>query len=134
MGDRLATIDMDRKEGAAMPFPRESWAPSNTVWPEPTINIYLRTAAWIKMPLGTAVGLGADNIALNGDPAPLLKKGTEHPPQFSAHIYCGQTAGCIKMVLGMGVGLGPGHIELDEDPAPLFKKGTEPPPQFSAHF
>jgi len=66
---------MDRKEGGAMPFPWESWAPSNTVWPEPTINIYLHTAAWIKMPLGTVVGFGPDNIPLNEDPAPLLKKG-----------------------------------------------------------
>ena len=48
-------------------------------------------------------------------------------PQFSAHVYCGQTAGWIKMALGMEVGLGPGHIVLDRDPAPLPKKGAEPP-------
>jgi len=29
------------------------------------------------MPLGTAVGLGTDNIVLDGDPAPLLKNGAE---------------------------------------------------------
>jgi len=28
-------------------------------------------------------------------------------PQFSAHVYCGQTAGWIKTALGMEVGLGP---------------------------
>jgi len=39
-------------------------------------------------------------------------KGAE-PPQFSAHVYCGQTAGWIKMPFGMEVGLGPGHIVLD---------------------
>jgi len=27
-----------------------------------------------------------------------------HSPQFSAHVYCGQTAGWIKMPLGMKVG------------------------------
>jgi len=57
----------------------------------------------------------------------LPKKGAEPPPQFSAHVYCGQTARCIKMVLGMEVGLGPGHIVLDGDPAPLPKKGAVPP-------
>jgi len=53
-------------------------------------------------------------------------------PQFSAHVYCGQTAGWIKMSRGMEVGLGPGHIVLDGDPAPPPEKGAEPP-QFSAH-
>jgi len=45
------------------------------------------------MPLGTEVGLGADGIVLDGDPAPLPKKGAEPPPQFLANVYCGQTAG-----------------------------------------
>jgi len=57
---------------------------------------------------------------------PLLKKGAEPPPQFSAHVYCGQTAGWMKMALGMEVGLGPDHIVLDGEPALLPKKGTEP--------
>ena len=63
---------------------------------------------------------------------PLPKKGAEPPPQFSSHVYCGQTAGCIKMALGTEVGLDPGHIVLDEEPAPISKKGTEPP--ISAHL
>jgi len=37
-------------------------------------------AGWINMPLGTEVGLGADDIALDGDPAP-PKKG-HSPPLF----------------------------------------------------
>ena len=49
------------------------------------------------------------------------------PPQFSAHICCGQMAGWIKMPLGMEVGLGPGDFVLDGDVAPLPKKGAEPP-------
>ena len=44
-------------------------------------------------------------------------------PQFSAHVYCGQTAGWIKMPLVTEVGLGPGDIVLDGDPAP------PPPPK-----
>ena len=56
------------------------------------------------------------------------------PPQFSAHICCGQVVAWIKMSLGMEVGLGPGDFVLEGDPAlPFPKKGAEPPPQFSAH-
>jgi len=33
----------------------------------------------IKMPLGTEVGLGPDDIVLDKDPAPLLKKWAEPP-------------------------------------------------------
>ena len=61
------------------------------------------------MSLGMEVGLGLDDIVLDGDP------------------YCCQTAGWIKMALGVEVGVGPGHIVLDGDPATLPKKGTEPP-------
>jgi len=57
----------------------------------------------------------------------LPKKG--HSPEFSAHVFCGQTAGLIKMTLGMKVGLGPGHTVLDGDPAPPQKR-AQPPPNF----
>ena len=68
------------------------------------------------------VGLGPDDTVLDGDPAP--------PPQFSAHVYCGQMAGWIKMALGTEVGLGPGHIVLDENPGPSPKRGRSPFPIF----
>jgi len=55
----------------------------------------------------------------------LTKKGA-NPPQFSAHVYSGQTAGWIKMPLGTELGLSPGDIVLDGDPAPPQKKGTAP--------
>jgi len=32
---------------------------------------------WIRMPLGTEVGLGPDDIVLDGDPAPPPLKGAE---------------------------------------------------------
>ena len=34
-------------------------------------------AAWIKMPLGMAVGLSPDDFVLDGDPAPFSQKGAE---------------------------------------------------------
>jgi len=48
-------------------------------------------AAWIKMSIGMALGLGPGDFVLDGDSAPLPKMGAE-PPNFSAHVYCGQTA------------------------------------------
>jgi len=89
-----------------------------------------QTAGWIKMALGMEVGLGPGHIVPDGDPAPLPKRG--RAPQFSAHFYCGQTAGCIKMQLGMEVGLSPGDFVLDGDPAPS-QKGARRSPHFSAH-
>jgi len=47
-----------------------------------------QTPGWIKMPLGTKVGLGPGHIVLHGTQLP-LKRGTA--AQFSAHVYCGQT-------------------------------------------
>ena len=62
-----------------------------------------------------------------GTQLPLPKKGAEPPPQFSAHVYCGQTAGCIKMSLGIEVGLSPGNFVLGGDPASLSpKRGGAP--------
>jgi len=82
-------------------------------------------AGWVKMPLGMEAGLGPDHFVLDGDPAPLPKKGAE--PPILAHVYCGQTAGWIKMALDVEVGFGPGHIVLDGDLAALPRKGTELP-------
>jgi len=57
--------------------------------------------------------------------SPPPKKGAERP-QFSVHLYCGQTAGCIKMPLGMEVGLGLRDIVFDV-------MWTYLPPEKSAH-
>jgi len=43
------------------------------------------------MKLGMQVGLGPGHIVLDGDSAPPSPKGAQ-PPQFSAHIRCGQMA------------------------------------------
>ena len=42
-----------------------------------------KTTGWIKMPLGTQVGLGPVHIVLDGDPAPPSKKGAQ-PPIFGS--------------------------------------------------
>ena len=88
--------------------------------PQFSAQVYCgQTVAWIKMPLGTEVVFGPDDIVLDRDTAPLPKKGVEPHPHFSAHVYCGQTAVCIRIPLGTEVGLSLGDIVLDGDPAPL---------------
>jgi len=77
---------------------------------------------WIKIPLGTEVGLGPGDIVLDGDSTPPLKRGHSRPLDFSAHVYCGQTAARIRIPLGMEASLGPGDV-LDGDPAPPTERG-----------
>jgi len=72
-----------------------------------------RLDGWIKMPLGMEVGFGAGDFVLDGDPAPPPRERGHRFPQFSAHVYCGQTARWIKMPLGREVGLASGDIVLD---------------------
>jgi len=79
-------------------------------------------------------------LCVKWGPSPLSKKGAQPPsprmgrsppPQFSAHIYCGQTAAWIKMPLGTEVGLGADDIVLGGDPAlPFPKRGRSPSPIF----
>jgi len=87
-----------------------------------------QTVGWIKMKLGMQVGLGPGHIELDGNPAPLPKKGQS--PQFSAHVCSGERAGWIKMPLGTEGNLGPSHIVLDGDPAPPAKTAQQPRPLF----
>jgi len=67
--------------------------------------------------------LGPYHIVLDWDPAP-PKRG--HSPQFSAHVYCGQTSVCIRMPLGTEVGVSLGDIVLDGYPAGPPLKGHTP--------
>ena len=85
-----------------------------------------QTVGWIKMQLGTEVGLGPSHIVLDDDPTP-PSKGHSPSTQFLAHICCGQMAGWIKMLLGREVGLGQSDIVLDGVPAPPPKKGQSHP-------
>ena len=82
-----------------------------------------QTAGWIKMPLGTEIGLGPSHIVLEGIQPP-KKEGHSPPHRFSAHVCCRHMAEWIKMPLGTKVGLVPGDTVLDGDPAP--QRGTPP--------
>jgi len=44
-----------------------------------------QTVGWIKMKLGTLVGLGPGHIVLDGDPAPLPQRGPELP-NFGSYL------------------------------------------------
>jgi len=61
------------------------------------------------------------------------QKGTE-PPQFSAHLRCGQTAEWIKMPLGTEVGLGQNDFTVKMGTKlPRPKEGAQPrPPIFGS--
>jgi len=50
-----------------------------------------QTVGWIKMSLGTELGLGPGHIVLDGDPdkGQIPRRG-HSSPHFSAHVYCGQ--------------------------------------------
>ena len=89
---------------------------------------FVQTARWTKMPLGMEVGLGPGHIVLDGNP---VAWGTALPPQFLAHLCCGQMAGWIKMPLVTMVGLSPGNIVLDALQTQLHLPGAQlPPPNF----
>jgi len=84
------------------------------------------------MPLGMEVGFNPGDFSVRRGPSHPPRKG-DGAPQFSIHVYCGQTAAWIKMPLGMEVGLGPDDIMLDRDPdRHPQKRGWIPLP--SPHF
>jgi len=86
-------------------------------------------AGWIKMPVGMEVGLGPGNFVFDGDPAPLLQKGTEPP------IFCllWRNGWIDHYGAWHGGGLWPRpHCARYGDPAPSPKGGRAIP--FSAHF
>jgi len=106
------------------------WRPSPAKGIQPQFLAYVccgQMTGWIEMPLRMEVGLGPDDIVLDGDPTPL--KRAKHP-HFSTHVYCGQTAGWIKIPLGTEIELGPGHVVLDGELAPTSKKGVQRHPIF----
>jgi len=76
------------------------------------------------MPLGMEVGLGLSDFVLDGDPAPVPKRGRSLPNFRPISIVAKRLDRCIAR--GMEVGLGPGHIVLDGDPATLPKKVRAP--------
>ena len=79
------------------------------------------------MPLGTEVGLGPDDIVLDGDPAPPHQKGGKAPSLIFGPCLLWSNGWMDQDGTWHGVGLGPGHIVLDGDTAPLPKKGDRTP-------
>jgi len=71
------------------------------------------------------VGLFVGIFVLDEDSTPPSPK-RGGAPQFSAHVYCGQTVEWIKIPLGTEVDLGLRDIVLDGDPVPVLKRGTAP--------
>ena len=61
-------------DGDAVPLP-----PKRAESPIFGPGLCSQTAAWIKMPLGTEVGVSLRDIVLDGDPAPPPLKGHSHP-------------------------------------------------------
>jgi len=60
---------------AASPLPKRGRSPRAP--PQFSADVCCgRTAGWIKMQLGTEVGLGPGDIVLDGDPVPPKKQGT----------------------------------------------------------
>jgi len=54
-----------------------------------------QSVGWIKMPLGTEVGLGLSDIVLDGDPAPPAEMGASAPTTFwpfSGPLWSGTVA------------------------------------------
>ena len=60
---------------------RKRAQPPPNFWP---MSIVAKTAGWIKMPLGTEVGLSPGDFVLDGDPASLCKKEVEPPMSIVA--------------------------------------------------
>jgi len=73
---------------------------------------------------GREVGLYPGHILLDGDAAPLSKKGTE-PPIFGA-FQLWPNGWMQQYATSYGEGLGPGHIVLDGDAAPPQKRDIDP--------
>jgi len=68
-------------------------------------------------------------VRCDGDPAP-PKKGGGDPPQFSAHVCCGQTAGRMKAPLGTEVDLGQATLYWMWSQLQLSAKRVQHPPSF----
>ena len=109
----------------ASPLPNTGRSPLPNFRP---MSIVAKRLGWIKMKIGTEVGLGPDDNVLDGDQVPPPKG---HSSTIFRHVYCGQTVVCIRIPLGTEVGLSLGDIVLDGDPAPSPIKGHSP--QFSAN-
>jgi len=115
------------------PLPKKEAEPGGGA-PQFSAHVYCgQTPGWIEVALTWHGGMpwSSPHCARMEHSSPPEKGGGargQSPPQFSVHLYCGQTAGCIKMPLGMEVGLIPGDFVLDGEPALSPKGGGAPLP------
>jgi len=101
--------------------------PKGAELPKFSLHIYCdQTAGWIKMALGTKVGLSPGDFVFDGTQLPPEKRHT-HPAQFLSPCPLWPN-GWIDDALGTEVDLGPGHIVL----ASSRERGITAP-LFSAH-
>jgi len=132
-------MDQDETWHAGRPRPwphcvrwRHSSPPPKGHSPQLSAHVYCRqTAAWNKMPLGTEVGLGPDDIVLDGDPAPPHQKGGKAPSLIFGPCLLWSNGWMDQDGTWHGVGLGPGHTVQDGDPA--LPQNGRAAALFSAH-
>jgi len=99
------------------------------LWPNGWIN---QDETWHA---GSPRRVGSGHIVLDGDPAPLPKRGTAAPHRIFGPCLLWPN-GWIKMSLGTEAGLGTGDCGdtvLDGNQSPP-KKGDQQPPYYVAHF
>jgi len=83
-------------------------------------------ALWIKMPLGTKVGLDPSDIALDEDPAPLPKKAAQPPhPQFRPMFVVAKRLNGSRCHLVRRYASAQAAL-LHGEPAPPPNRGTAP--------
>jgi len=91
-------------------------------------------AAWIKILLGTKVGLGPKDFELDGDPAPPPQKGGGAPPKKNRPMFIlAKRLDGSRWYLAWGRPQ-PRRLCVRWGSRPLRKRRRNPPPQFSAHF
>jgi len=84
-----------------------------------------QTTGWIKMALGMEVGLGPRHIVLDGDPAPLPKKG-DSSSIFGPFLLCPN--GCMNQEATCNGGRPqPIRLTVFDVTQPPSQKGAEPP-------
>ena len=89
-------------------------------------------AGWIKMSLGTKVGLSPGDSVLDGDPAPFPHKGGSPLTNFRPFLLW-PNGWMHEDATWNGGRPQPRGLCVRWGPSSPPQKGTEPPPQFAAH-
>jgi len=96
------------------------------------VHVYCgQMAAWMKMPIGTEVGLGLRNIVFDVDPATPRKKAHPHPPNFGVCLLW-PNGGTDEHAAWYGSRHRP-RPHCTRRGSSSHERGTAPPPLFSSH-